>query len=85
MNVKNHSLAVILVARSNIANSSIFYHPHSNKLITSDDFYVNETIPAAPAFDISYAIGIDMNSYAELNVYLRHPTFKPEQDVFVQI
>lgn len=26
-----------------------------------------------------------MNSYAELNVYLKPPTFKPQQDVFVNI
>ena len=85
INVENHSLAVILVGRSKIANSPIFFHPHSKKLITSDDFYVDETLPAGPAFDISYASGIHMNSYAELNVYLRSPTFKPQQDVFVQV
>lgn len=52
MNVENHSLAVILVGCSKIANSPIFFHPHSKKLITSDDFYVDESIPTGLAFRI---------------------------------
>ena len=76
-NTETHPIAVILVGRSSISNSPIFYHPHSKKLITTDDFYMDETFPAGPAFDISYAGGIHMNSYAEQNAYLRPPTFKP--------
>ena len=37
-NIENHSIAVILVGRSKISNSPLFYHPHTKKLITSDDF-----------------------------------------------
>ena len=83
-NVENHSIAVILVGRSTVANSHIFYHPHTSKIITTDDYYLDETIPAGPAFDISYAHGLHFNSYAEQNVYLRPPTFKPTQQVFVK-
>lgn len=84
-NVENHSLAVILVGRSSVSNSPIFFHPHTKKLITSDDFYIDETLPAGPAFGISYAGGIHTSSYSDINVYLKPPTFKPEQEVFVNI
>ena len=83
-NVESHSLAVILVGRSTIANSPIFFHPHTNKIITTDDYYLDETIPAGPAFDIACTTCLHFNSYAEQNVHLRPPTFKPTQTVFVK-
>ena len=75
---------MILVGRSTVANSPIFFHPHTNKIITTDDYYLDETIPAGPAFDISSNTGVHFNSYAEQNVYLRPPTFKPTQIVYVK-
>lgn len=84
-NIENHSLAVILVGRSSVSNSPIFFHPHTKKLITSDDFYIDETLPAGPAFDISYAVGMYISSYSDMNVYFKPPTFKPEHEVFVNI
>ena len=83
-NVECHSLAVILVGRSTIANSPIFFHPHTNKLITTDDYYFDETIPSGPAFDIACSTGLHFNSYAEQNIHLRPPTFKPTQTVYVK-
>ena len=55
------------------------------KLITSDDFYLDESLPAGPTFDISYNNGIHFNSYAELNAYLKPPTYKPDQTVYINI
>ena len=83
-NVESHSIAVILVGRSNVCNSPIFFHPKTSKIITTDDFLLDETIPAGPAFDIACTSGIHFNSYAEQNAYLRPPTFKPTQNVFVK-
>ena len=83
-NVENHSLAVILVGRSTVANSPIFFHSYTSKIITTDDFYLDETIPAGPAFDIASNSGIHFNTYAEQNVHLRPPTYKPTQTVFVK-
>lgn len=56
-NVESHSIAVILVGRSITANSSVFYHPHTKTLITTDDNMVDESIVAGPAFDIAYSGG----------------------------
>ena len=83
-NIETHSLAVILVGRSTMANSPIFFHPHTNKIITTDDYHLDETIPAGPAFDIASNNGIHFNSYAEQNVHLGPPTFKPTQCVYVK-
>ena len=83
-NVENHSIAVILVGRSTVANSPIFYHPHTSKIITTDDYYLDETIPAGPAFDIACTSRIHFNSYAKQNIHLRPPTFKPTQDIYVK-
>ena len=84
-NVKNHSLAVIIVGRSTVANSPLFFHPHTKRLITADDYFVDDTIVTGPAFDIASAICIHFNSYSEQNIYLQPPTFKPEQTVFVKL
>lgn len=84
-NSQPHSLAAILVGRSNVSNSPLFFHPHTQKLITTDDFYMDESIPAGPTFDISYNNGIHFNSYAELNAYLKPPTFKPDQTLFLSM
>ena len=72
-NVESHSIAVILVGRSTVANSPIFFHPHTAKIITTDDFFLDETIPAGPAFDIACNTGVHFNSYAKQNVHLRPP------------
>ena len=84
-NIESHSIAVILVGRSTTANSPVFFHPHTKKLITTDDYMVDESIAAGPAFDIAYSGGLYFNSYAEQNVYLKPPTFKPSQTVYVKI
>ena len=83
-NVESHSIAVILVGRSTVANSPIFFHPHTNKLITTDDYYLDESIPPGPAFDIACTSGLHFNLYAEQNIHLRPPTFKPTQIIFVK-
>ena len=83
-NAESHSIATILVGRSTVANSPVFYHPHTNKTITTDDYYIDETIPSGPAFDIACTTGLHFNSYAEQNIHLRPPTFKPTQTVFVK-
>ena len=72
-NVESHSIAVILVGRSTVANSPIFFHPHTAKIITTDDYFLDETIPAGPAFDIACNTGVHFNSYAKQNVHLRSP------------
>lgn len=36
-NIESHSIAVILVGRSSVCNSPVFFHPHTKKLITTDD------------------------------------------------
>ena len=84
-NVENHSIAVILVGRSSVANSPIFLHPHTKRIITTDCYYLDETIPARPAFDIVSNTGLHFNSYATQNVYLRPPTHKPLQTVYVKV
>ena len=84
-NVESHSIAVILVGRSTVANSPIFFHPHTKTTITTDDYLVDETLPAGPAFDIACSTGLHFNAYSQQNVYLRPPTFKPQQDVFAKI
>ena len=52
-NVEFRSIAVILVGRSTVCNSPIFFHPHTQKLLTTDDYYVDESIPAGTTFDIA--------------------------------
>ena len=76
-NIESNPLAAILVGRSTICNSPVFFHSHSKKLITTDDFYINETIPTSPAFDIAYVGDLNMSFYEELNIYLKPPTFRP--------
>lgn len=83
-NVETHSLKVILVGRSTVAKSPIFFHPHTAKIITTEDYYLDKTIPAGPAFDVACYTGIYFNFYAEQNVHLRPPTYKPTQKVFVK-
>ena len=46
---------------------------------------MDESLPAGPTFDIAYNNGIHFNSYAELNAYLKPPTYKPKQTVFLNI
>lgn len=84
-NVESHSIAVILVGRSTTANSPIFFHPHTKKIITTDDYVVDESLPAGPTFVIAYSGGLHFNSYAEQNAYLRPPTFRPSHSVWVNI
>ena len=80
-NVESHSIAVILVGRSTVANSPVFFHPHTKKLITTDDYYVDESIPAGPTFDKAHNGSLNFNSYAEANVYMKPPRYKPTQTV----
>ena len=84
-NVESHSIAVILVGRSTVSNSPVFSHPHTKKLLTTDDYYVDESIPAGPTFDIAHSGGLNFNSYTEANVYIKPPTYKPTQTVYVNI
>ena len=69
------------MGRPTVSNSPLFFRSHTKKLITSDDFYVDEMLPAGPAFDISYAGGMHTSSYSDMNVYLKPPTYKHGQEV----
>lgn len=84
-NSQPHTLAAILVGCSKVSFSPIFCHPHSQKLITSDDFYLDESLPVCPTFDIAHNDRLHFNSYAELNAYLKPPTHKPDQTVYINI
>ena len=80
----SQSIRAICVGRSQYAKSLLFYHPPSQKTLHSDDFVLDETLAAGPAFDLPYEGGLFFNKYEEINDLLRPSKFAPEQRVHVK-
>lgn len=82
-NTASHSTSAILLGCSEHSPSTLFYHPSTGKTIISDDYYLDESLPAGSAFNLPYQGGFHFHAYAQLNETLRSPTFIPQQSVFV--
>ena len=82
-NTHSQSIRAILVGRDPVSAAYLFYHPGTQKTLTSTDFTIDDTLPSGPAFHLQYDGGFYFNRYADLNDKLRPPTYKPNQQVFI--
>ena len=82
-NTHSHSIRAILVGRDPSSTSFLFYHPGTQKTLTSDTFTIDETLPSGPAFRLEYDGGLYFNRYTDFNDKIRPPLFIPEQTVFI--
>ena len=81
-NVHSHSIRASLVGRDTTSNACLFYHPGTQRTITSDEFVLDETLAAGPAFHLDYDGGLYFNKYSDHSDKIRPPFFSPEQTVF---
>ena len=81
-NVHSHSIRAILVGRDPFSNACLFYHPGTQRTITSDEFVIDETLCAGPAFHLEYDGGLYFNKYSDHSDTIRPPLFTPDQTVF---
>lgn len=84
-NTDSHSTSAIFLCRSKHSPSTLFYHPTTGRTIISDDYYLDEALPAGPALNLSYQGKFHFRAYIQLNDSLKFPTLIPKQLVFVNI
>lgn len=82
-NTALHSTSAILVGRSEHSPSPLFYHPSTGRTIISDDYYVDETLPAGPAFNLPFQGRFHFHAFSQLDDKLCAPTYIPQKQVFV--
>lgn len=83
-NTDVHSTSAILLGRAENSPSTLFYHLSTGKIIISDDFYLDESIPAGPTFGLPFQGGFHFHSYRQLGEDLKSPTYIPHQNAFVE-
>lgn len=84
-NTASHSTSAILVGRSEHSPSTLFYHPSTGRKIIFDDYYVDETLPAGPAFNLPFQGGFHFHALAQLDDKLCAPTYLPQQKSFCSL
>lgn len=80
--VHSHSIRVILVGRNPQSNACLFYHPGTQRTITSDEFVLDETLTAGPAFHLDYDGGLYFNKYSDHSDKVQPPLFSSDQKVY---
>ena len=69
-------------ARDPFSNACLFNHPGTQRTITSDEFVIDDTLCAGPAFHMDYDGGLYCNKYFDHSDSVRPPLFAPEQTVY---
>ena len=77
-NIDSHSTRVILIGKGHKSNSLLFYHPPTKKIIASDTYRIDDTLPTGPVFHLEFDGGLHLNKYISFNDLIRPPTFHPE-------
>ena len=62
----------------------MFYHPPTQRVLLSDDYRLDPSLAARPAFGLAYEGGLFFNKYENLNNLLCPSRFAREQDIFVR-
>ena len=83
LNMHSKTIRAIAVGRSDESNCLVFYHPPTKQMFTSEDFRLDESLAAGPAFGLHYDGGLFINKYVDNNEHFRPPTYAPDQRVFI--
>ena len=62
-NIDSHSICVILIGKDHKSNSLLFYHPPTKKIIASDTYRLDDTLPTGPIFRLEFDGGLHLNKY----------------------
>ena len=80
----NQTIRTILVGRSPKTNTLLFYHPQTQKTISSARCTIDETLVAGPTFGFKYEGGLHVHKYCDSTEHFKVPTYKPHEHVQVQ-